>query len=140
VRGRAGLVLALGSLLLLGAAPAAPAAPAPARAEQVVVLTIHHSRFSADTVRVAPGTDVRFVIRNSDPIAHELIIGDAGVQLRHERGTEAHHGARPGEVSVEAAAEATTHYVFGAPGRLMFGCHLPGHWSYGMHGVIEIAA
>jgi uncharacterized cupredoxin-like copper-binding protein len=144
--GRAGLVLGLGSLMLLGAAPAAPApaVPAtrtvPARAEKVVVLTIHHSRFSADTLRVAPGTDVRFVIRNTDPIGHELIIGDAGVQLRHERGTEAHHGARAGEVSVEAGAEATTHYVFGAPGRLMFGCHLPGHWSYGMHGVIEIAA
>ena len=34
---------------------------------------------------------------------------------------------------------ATTTYLFGPRGTLLFGCHLPGHWSYGMHGTIRIA-
>ena len=140
---RAGFVVGVGALVLLGAGAAVPLARAEGEAggagERLIVLTVHHSRFSTDTLRVAPGTTVRFVIRNQDPIAHELIVGDAMVQLVHERGSEAHHGARPGEVSVDPNAEAETTYTFGAPGRLMFGCHLPGHWAYGMSGAIEVA-
>ena len=82
---------------------------------------------------------MRFVVRNTDPIDHELIVGDEAVQLRHEHGSEAHHGARPGEISVPPHSTATTTYLFGPRGTLLFGCHLPGHWSYGMHGTIRIA-
>ena len=122
----------------LGPTPESAARAEPA-GDRVVVLTIHHSRFSTDQLRVGPGTTVRFVIDNQDPIGHELIVGDAMVQLRHERGTEAHHDPRPGEVSVGPASVAETTYTFGAPGRLLFGCHLPGHWAYGMHGAVEVA-
>lgn len=138
---RAGLALALGSAVLLGVGPAgSPGAPAPARTRQVVELVIRHSRFSTATMRFAPGTNVRFVVRNTDPIGHELIIGDETVQSRHERGSETQHAGRPGAVSVPPNAVAETAYLFGAPGRLLFGCHLPGHWAYGMSGAIEVAA
>jgi uncharacterized cupredoxin-like copper-binding protein len=141
--GRAGAVVAVAALVLLavgpGAAPARAGSESGGGGERLVVVTVHYSRFSTDTLRLAPGTTVRFIIRNQDPIGHELIVGDGAVQLRHERGTEAHHEARPGEVSVAPGAEVETTYTFGAPGRLMFGCHLPGHWAYGMHGTIEVA-
>ena len=29
--------------------------------------------------------------------------------------------------------------TFPSAGNLLFGCHLPGHYAYGMHGVIAIA-
>lgn len=108
-------------------------------AERTVTLTIHHSRFSTADVRVAAGEPVRFVVRNTDPIAHELIVGDRSVQDAHEVGTEAHHGGRPGEVSVPAGATAVTTYRFGRRGTTtLFGCHLPGHWAYGMRGEIRV--
>ncbi len=108
--------------------------------DRTVTLSIHHSRFSLDDVQVRPGEKVRFVLRNTDPIPHELIIGDRSVQDAHENGTEAHHGERPGEVSVAPGATAATTFRFGAAGdRLLFGCHLPGHWSYGMQGTIRVA-
>ena len=25
------------------------------------------------------------------------------------------------------------------PGQLLYGCHLPGHWAYGMHGEMTVA-
>ncbi len=106
--------------------------------ERTVILDVRHSRFSPDEIRVRPGTTVRFVVRNTDPIAHELIVGDEGVQDRHERGTEAHHGDVPGEVSVAAGGTATTTYTFSRAGRVLLGCHLPGHWDYGMRGVVEV--
>ena len=84
------------------------------------------------------GQKVRFVIHNGDPIDHEFIVGDERVQAIHEKGTEAHHGSRPGEVSIEALGEATTTYTFTQPGTLLIGCHLPNHYDYGMRGVVVI--
>ena len=109
-------------------------------AERTVELSVRHSKFSLDELRVRPGETVRFVLRNTDPIPHELIVGDQSVQDVHELGTEAHHGDRPGEVSVAPGATAVTTYRFGrAGGRILFGCHLPGHWAYGMKGTITVA-
>jgi uncharacterized cupredoxin-like copper-binding protein len=108
--------------------------------ERTVELTVRHSRFSVDELHVRPGETIRFVLRNTDPIPHELIVGDQSMQDIHELGTESHHGERPGEVSVAPGATAVTTYRFGrAGGRLLFGCHLPGHWDYGMKGTITVA-
>src|SRR5205823_2119220 len=74
----------------------------------VVHLTIHHSRFVPDHITVHLNTTVRFVIENTDPILHELIVGDAGVHERHENGTEARHPPRPGEVTVDPGTVAET--------------------------------
>lgn len=109
---------------------------------RTVVLDVHHSAFSESAITVRRGESVRFVIRNHDPIPHELIVGDQTVQDVHEVGTEAHHAPRPGEVSVAAGATAETTYTFTTTTAgsvpLFFGCHLPGHWSYGMKGTIRV--
>ena len=111
-------------------------------AERTVVVTMHHSRFQPATLRVDPGQRVRFVLRNTDPIDHEFILGDAAVQARHEQGRDRHHhGEVPGERSVAAGQEAATTYAFpaGLDGRaLEFACHLPGHYAYGMHGTVRV--
>ena len=106
---------------------------------RTVELTVHHSRFSVSELQARPGETIRIVIHNTDPIPHELIVGDQTVQDVHEVGTESHHGERPGEVSVAPGATAMTTYRFGPAGsRVLFGCHLPGHWAYGMHGTIRV--
>jgi uncharacterized cupredoxin-like copper-binding protein len=128
------MVLLVAALLAAGCAPAASDPSI-----RTVTLRLHHSRFSTDHLEVRPGTTVRFVVENTDPIPHELIVGDQAVQDRHETGTEAHHGARDGEVSVAAGATAETRYTFSESGRLLFGCHLPGHWDYGMRGTIAVS-
>jgi uncharacterized cupredoxin-like copper-binding protein len=110
--------------------------------ERTVVVTMRHSRFEPAEVRVGPGERVRFVLRNTDPIDHEFILGDDAVQRRHEQGRERHHhGEVPGERSVAAGQEAATTYAFpaGLDGRaLEFACHLPGHYAYGMHGTVRV--
>jgi uncharacterized cupredoxin-like copper-binding protein len=106
--------------------------------EVTVKMTIHHSRFQPDRIRVRPGTTVRFVVDNQDPINHELIVGDAEVHRRHEQGTEPVHPPRPGEVSVPALTTAETTFVFGQPGSVLYACHLPGHFRYGMSGYVDV--
>jgi uncharacterized cupredoxin-like copper-binding protein len=106
--------------------------------ERPVTVRIEYSRFEPETIEVQAGSRITFIVRNDDPIAHEFLIGDEEVQDGHKFGTEAHHGARDGEVSLAPGETATTSYTFTEPGTLIFGCHLPGHYAYGMKGIIEV--
>jgi uncharacterized cupredoxin-like copper-binding protein len=134
------VVAACGGAVLVAAR--ATGSRAGAGPDRTLVVTMHHSRFEPATLRVDPGQRVRFVLRNTDPIDHEFILGDAAVQARHERGRDRHHhGDVPGERSVAAGQEAATTYTFpaGLDGQVLeFACHLPGHYAYGMHGTVRV--
>ena len=109
-----------------------------------VRIDIDHSHFrtpaGTGSIRVRPHTDVRFVVVNHDPIGHELIVGGPDVQMRHQMGNEPYHPPKPGEVSVPADGRASTSYSFHVPGPVEYACHLPGHYLYGMHGIVEVVA
>jgi uncharacterized cupredoxin-like copper-binding protein len=126
------------ALLALAVTPACVAGAS--AGEDSVVITIHHSRFEPQRLSFEAGETIRFVIRNDDPIDHEFILGDDAVQDRHEVGRDRHHhGAVPGEVSVPAGATSVTTYKFEDPGTLILGCHLPGHFDYGMRATVVVS-
>lgn len=137
----------LAAALLVGAAVAATGYAIDASGDEqaplgpgvvTVEVGIHHSRFDIGTLRVQEGTLVQFVVRNDDPIDHELVIGDAAVHRRHADGSERRHPPVPGEVSVGPGDTAMTYYEFNDPGSVVYACHLPGHIAYGMAGTIEV--
>ena len=103
-----------------------------------VEVGIDHSRFDIGTLRVAEGTLVEFIVRNDDPIDHELIVGTPEVHRAHETGDERSHPPVPGEVSVAPGQVASTFYEFTDAGSIVYACHLPGHVQYGMQGTIEV--
>ncbi len=103
-----------------------------------VTVDIHYSKFSISTLHVHRGTTVRFLVRNHDPIAHEFIVGDKQVHLRHQLGSEKSHPPVPGEVSVGAADVGETFYSFDQTGPFEFACHLPGHLAFGMKGWVIV--
>ena len=107
-------------------------------AGQEVELSIRHSKFTPEELTVRVGQAVTFVIDNTDPIDHEFILGDEAVQLRHELGTESKHDEIPTEVSVLAKETIRTTIVFDKPGTLIIGCHLPGHYDYGMRASVRV--
>jgi uncharacterized cupredoxin-like copper-binding protein len=104
-----------------------------------VNVNIHYSHFSISTLDVHDGTLVRFLLHNNDPIAHEFIVGDAQIQALHEHGTEHVHPPVPGEVTIPADQTGETFYRFDQPGRVLFACHFPGHYAYGMRGWITVS-
>ena len=128
-------VVALALLLVLLGACWATQDPGGVR---VITIDIEHSAFDPDHLEVEAGETVKFRIVNGDPIDHEFILGDEKVQQIHEEGTEKHHGTRPGEISVPAGATAVTTYTFTEPGDLIYGCHIVGHYDYGMRGAVEV--
>jgi uncharacterized cupredoxin-like copper-binding protein len=125
---------ALVLLLLAGLAAGCSGAPAPQRIE----IRIHYSHFDPSELTVPSGVPITFVLINEDPIDHEWLIGDAAFHERHRHGTEAQHGARPDEVSVEALSTAETTLTFASPGTILYICHFPGHEAYGMVGTLTV--
>jgi uncharacterized cupredoxin-like copper-binding protein len=127
------------ALTLLVGASAATRGDAARANDGTFRITIRYSEFRPDRLAVRPGETVRFVLVNRDPIDHEFILGDERVQRVHEEGTEAHHAPRPGEVSVPAGGTVVTTYTFpDEPDELIFGCHLPGHYDFGMRGTVAV--
>ena len=105
-----------------------------------VVVTIRDSRFTPDRIRVWEGTQVRFEVRNTDPIGHELVVGPEALHERHRGGSEASHPPVPGEVSLGPGQTGATVYDAERPGPVEIVCHLPGHEAYGMVGTVEVVA
>lgn len=103
-----------------------------------VELGSRYSEFSFDELQVRKGTTVQFIVRNHDPIFHELVVGDEAVHARHQTGTEKSHPPVPGEVSVKPNDVGTTFYEFEREGTYEFACHLPGHYEFGMKGVVTV--
>jgi uncharacterized cupredoxin-like copper-binding protein len=129
------VMLGLACLPACGSSSAAPEGTG----EERVRVGIEHSAFSLERSTFGSGEEVTFVIRNNDPIAHEFIIGDAEVHERHEEGSQRHHHGRiPGEISVPAGTTRTTTFRFDAEGDVLYACHLPGHFDYGMRGVVSV--
>ena len=131
---RRGLAATIIALALVACAPASGDA-----GEETVHVRLRYSRFQPSTFSFDAGTTVTFVVENADPIDHEFILGDRAVQIAHERGTEAYHPPRPGEMTVPAGETLSTTYTFTQPGDLILGCHLPGHYAYGMRAVVHVA-
>ena len=126
---------------MLGSVSGGCGGPSHAAGDDVIQVEIHHSRFVPASLALGARQTVRFVVHNADPIDHEFIVGDQETQDRHERGVDDHHdGSVPGEISVPAGATLTTSYHVERPGQLLYGCHIPGHWAYGMRGVIRVSS
>jgi uncharacterized cupredoxin-like copper-binding protein len=121
-------------LVVAGLATGCTSDPSPQRIE----IRIHYSHFDPSELTVAHGVAVTFVLINEDPIDHEWLIGDAAFHERHRHGTEAHHGARPNEVSVAALTTEETTLTFDTPGTILYICHFPGHEAYGMVGTLTV--
>lgn len=119
-------------------ADAAPSGEVRGPGTTTVTISIRDSRFTPDRIEVWEGTQVRFVVRNEDPIGHELVVGPESVHLRHARGTEAAHPPVPGEVSLGPGQTGATVFELDDAGTLRMVCHLPRHERYGMTGEVVV--
>jgi uncharacterized cupredoxin-like copper-binding protein len=104
------------------------------------VIEIRYSRFHPEEITVRAGEPVRIVLRNTDPIEHEWLVGDDAMHERHRSGTHAVHDEIPTEVTIPPLTEKVTTVTFSEPGEFAYICHLPGHEEYGMRGLVRVVA
>jgi uncharacterized cupredoxin-like copper-binding protein len=107
-------------------------------ARKTIEVRMHYSKFEPGTIAVKAGTTIDFVIANDDPIAHEFIIGTEAEQEAHEiAGPEDPHTG-PGEASIPANETIRLTYTFTRAGTMLYACHVPGHYRYGMRGSVRV--
>jgi len=100
-------------------------------------------RFFPSELRVKRGATVRFVVRNSGELPHELVIGTMDELKKHaalmKKGGDIEHvHAQPNAVHAERGKSARLVWQFTRPGEFHYACLVPGHFEAGMIGTIVV--
>lgn len=131
-------------LLVLAACGSDAGGPPVVRMRTVGVAALDTLRFEPDALSVAQGERIRFVVTNAGKMDHEFVLGDEATQLAHERQATAgmQHSDMTSMASLALTAGETKEVTvtFDEPGKIMFGCHVPGHYAGGIVGTVEVAA
>jgi uncharacterized cupredoxin-like copper-binding protein len=98
-------------------------------------------RFTPSNVRVNKGETIRFVVRNSGRVKHEMVLGTAKELREHaqlmKRFPEMEH-QDPNQVSLEPGKSGELVWQFTRLGTVDFACLQPGHFDAGMRGRIAV--
>ena len=98
-------------------------------------------RFTPDAISVVEGDTVRFVVRNSGRMLHEMVIGTPDELTKHAAmmikfpGVE--HDA-PYMVHVDPGKTGEIVWRFNRAGRFEFACLIAGHYEAGMRGTLTV--
>lgn len=98
-------------------------------------------RFTPAQVQIKAGETVRFNVRNSGRIRHEMVLGtDADLQAHYAMMMKA-PGMRHEEanaISLEGGKSGQIVWKFDRAGTVSFGCLEPGHYTAGMKGAVSV--
>ncbi len=110
-------------------------------ARTVEVTMTDQMRYTPDSVRVKRGETIRFVVKNTGQIKHEMVIGTAKDLKEHaaamQKNPEMEHDD-PNAVTVEPGRTSELVWQFTQAGNLKFACLVPGHFEAGMVGNLTI--
>lgn len=133
-----------------------PISPGTGGAPREVNLIARDYEFVPAVVDLAPGETVLLHVINAGLVIHEAIVGEASVQDAWEAAEAAAAGAPPGptpvvsvpvgleglRVVVRSGERVDVHWTVPADpavvGRLIIGCHIPGHWALGMRAGVRV--
>jgi uncharacterized cupredoxin-like copper-binding protein len=94
-------------------------------------------------LRLKAGDTVRFVVRNSGRIMHELVLGTMDELKAHAELMRKHPGMEHDEPYMAHVAPGKTQTIvwqFTKPGAFYYGCLVPGHFEAGMVGIVRVRA
>lgn len=100
-------------------------------------------RFSPASIDVKQGETIRFVVRNSGKLKHELVLGTAKELKAHNELMKKHpemEHADPNMVTVAPGQTGEVVWRFTKAGKVDFACLQPGHFEAGMKGLVRVAA
>ncbi|MBB1598450.1 plastocyanin/azurin family copper-binding protein [Variovorax sp. UMC13] len=98
-------------------------------------------RFTPADLSVKQGETVRFVVKNSGQLKHELVIGTEKELKEHyevmKKNPEMEH-SDPNMVTLAAGKSGEIVWQFTKAGKVDFACLQPGHYDMGMKGAVNV--
>ncbi len=114
----------------------------PSKVSRTVMVDMNDDmRFTPSTITVKRGETIRFVVKNSGKVKHEMVLGTEGQlkELYHARmQTPENEFASPNAVTLEAGKSGEIIWQFTRLGTVSFACLLPGHYDAGMRGTVTV--
>jgi uncharacterized cupredoxin-like copper-binding protein len=99
-------------------------------------------RFKPDSIRVKRGETIRFIVRNTGKLKHEMVLGTIEELKEHaemmRKFPEMEH-ADPNQVSVGPGMTGELVWQFTRAGTFDFACLVPGHFEAGMVGKVQVS-
>ena len=100
-------------------------------------------RYSPASVSVKQGETVRFVVKNSGKLKHEMVLGTEKELMEHyevmKKNPEMEH-ADENMVTVAPGKSGEIVWQFTKAGKIDFACLQPGHYDAGMKGAVNVAS
>ena len=94
--------------------------------------------FSPEEIEAESGETITFVVTNEGSQEHEFTIGDESYHESYgTEGGETHHGSNGVHLLPGETGELT--WTFSGAGKLLFACHVNGHYEGGMVGEINLS-
>ena len=108
----------------------------------IVVDMTDAMRFTPAQITVKQGETVRFGVKNSGKIKHELVLGTEKELKEHyevmKKNPEMEHD-EPSMVTLASGKTGEIVWQFTKAGRVDFACLQPGHYDAGMKGAVTVA-
>jgi len=99
-------------------------------------------QFSPSSLNVKQGETVRFVVKNSGQVKHEMVLGTEKELKEHyevmKKNPEMEH-ADENMVTVAPGKAGEIVWQFTKAGKIEFACLQPGHYDAGMKGAVNVA-
>ncbi len=109
----------------------------------VLVDMTDNMRFSAAKIDAKQGETIRFIVKNSGKVKHEMVLGTAKELKEHyevmKKNPEMEH-ADANMVTVAPGKTGEIIWQFTKAGKVDFACLQPGHYDAGMKGLVNVSS
>ena len=114
-----------------------------AKAARTVTIEMSDAmRYTPSDIQVKQGETVRFIVKNSGKVKHELSLGTEKELLEHleqmKKFPDMEHD-EPSKLSLAPGKQGEIVWQFTKAGAVNFACLMPGHFEAGMKGAIKVA-
>ena len=114
----------------------------PKKVSRTVKVDMTEMRFSPAELKVKQGETVRFVVKNSGQLMHEMVIGRMQDLKQHAEVMRKHpemEHAEPYMAHVAPKKTGELVWQFTKAGEFHYGCLIPGHFESGMVGKLIVS-
>lgn len=114
----------------------------PENINRTITITMFDTmRYSPASITVKQGETIKFIVRNSGKIKHELVLGTEKELKEHyevmKKNPEMEH-EDDNMITVQPSKSGELIWKFTKAGKVDFACLLPGHYDAGMKGVVTV--